>query len=1752
MKKVFTSSSLWSCLIALVMMMASQSAWAEYVKLTALSGTGGTGGEGYPSLVDAKENTKMGHSFDPNNPERDQAWIVVKAEKPVVPSWYFLVTGGDTGSYPTRNWKSWNIYGGNFASDAEAVRDINDPAAAGWTLIDERQGEPLPEANTANKNFQFNESDGATAYQYFWIEITESVQGSDIWLQMSEWGLGTYSEFAKYLEDLANQQTGTDEPVIYTIISGDRNDNSGEGLAKLFDGDISTKWGNGFSPKNYGATSGGAYFIVKTSRAMAPTYYKLVTGNDNASWNNRNWQDWQIYGMASSDVPNGKPDRASDKWVLLDRKDNITKEQLPDKNMFTVIFNLSEENTTEYQYFKVEIDKTQGAGYMQMGEFSLGDEYTLAIDRNAIVKAAEATYDPDLFAEKALIDQLGQAIEDTRNCNDPFTLGNLNATVDDLTSQVTTSASQYAELITARNLATNLINADNLKDAAMAYAQAWISETDVIAPNDNDYPVGNFGYIKANRQITGTQAVAEAKRIVEYLNANIKIIDDPIYATYTALAGSGGFGGEDHSMLIDGDRENTKWCSNSLPGWMIFKTDKPIKPSYYGLVTGGDTYSYPDRNWKSWKIYAANFDSDEEATAESDKWVLIDDKNNVGTDILRTTNKFESYINLSIGCTEPYQYFMIKDVYAWGGLMQMNEFTFYNQGNLEEYREDFISEFADYDPLESPAYKGYTDEFAAKYAELQTTGSAPDMMRLKNELKDVQELIATSVAKYEEYQEWCTQLSNEGPASEELQAWFEGYTTENVAPNELFANGTQAYILENLQLDNEAIGAAAGWDIRYDDNGKETGRTEILPSGEIGYIQSMVKAATDGTYILLGGHTEGQWGDGFYGHLIDGIALNSTEVDPETGQETKVNATKWGGQADANGNTYIIFRTAGKTNPFFYTLTTGNDTGRFYERNWGTWYIYGANFDYDTQATKDAEGWVLIDTKENIGQDRLHPVDAEPSYFGFSTETTESYTYYKVVVTKAFKGDAIQMNELHFGTEEEFEDIKQDYISAANEFDTNVVAEQSLLDEYNETVGDIDECTNMEALFRINYELETLREKITESAAAYAKYQAAVDEVVDYLEANNLDDSEAKTILTNYLASEPVAPSEELYPNGSSAYILEEHVLADSVVIGEIEFLETLKTAAVAAGYGPGMDVSSLIVNRTFKKAGEMLKDEEGAEIGREAEGWNGNIYRTATDADDNNIFAAELCVGNAKFDVNQTLTGLKNGFYKVTLNAGYRANGDVRSYNHAAMAYANDVMTYVPVVREDMAKDKETSWQGDHYDRAIYALDEVGYEPTGDAAVDSAEIGYVIWGCEGAAHAFAQGRYAITMVAKVTDGTLTIGVKNEGTKGSEWTGIGNFGLVYLGEEDGADDFIANALQDAANYNAARINTLTAYNPEEELFGQGDVYVPINIYEESEFTYSDRPNFPAVMKEALKENSGVPTYEAEVAIGETMKAVYDAKKAYAALYEAQQKVGEHWSDYYLQDEALNDDIYGTGEALNAGTYDDADAALEAKAALYEKWPDYLRIKEAYKVDILSDENLSFDLLATDPNAKRYNPYIVLYDMYEPLEKDEIILAFEYTAEQNLENGVFYYAAPGLQTDVEDSIPTLAAAVDWTPVYYNISNGIKEYKFGSATDHSIHWHFNNKQVPAGEELSLQARNFRFITMAQMKAEGGTLLNGVKGDNNEDGEVNLADAQTILGLMARDADVSENPAADVNGDNEINLADYQTVLGLMAQQ
>lgn len=1708
MKKLFTSGTLWSCFVAMAMLMASQSARAEYFKLTAVDGMlsygqSALGAETYDKLVDADINTKWGGWFDNSLSDEDsypvntdasanKMWIIVKAEKAVVPEFYFLVTGNDTGSGENykRNWASWKIYGGNFESDDQAVRE-----GEGWTLIDNKEDEPLPAQNFAPVNLDFSTAP-TTAYQYFWIEITESVAGEDIYLQMAEWGLGTYGDFEAYKKAEADKGTGTDEPVNYFFLQVDSNTAgfSNEGGGNLFDGKSDTKWCTSFTDREKGETTNGSYIIFKASRAMAPSYYTLTTANDTQSNPGRNWKQWQIYGMNAAD--DESVTRDADGWVLLDDKTSVPTgtglNQLPAANFTKSMFTLSEENTTEYRYFKIELDKVVTSGLMQMADIALGDAYTVILDRSTIADAASANFDPNLFAEKALLDQMEALIAQVNACTDPVQLGELSAAVDAKTAEINVSAGNYGELTTARNQAVFAIEGGELKEEAVAYLTAWISETQVIAPND-EYPVGNYGYIKANRQLTGAEAVAESKRINEYIFNHAANIPDAIYSVYKFLSGTtdNWNAAEGPEYLIDGDRDNTKWgTATAGDRFLIFKSinpdteeNEPIQPTYYGLVTGGDTSSYPDRNWKNWKIFAANFDSDEEATKNSDKWVLIDNKQNVGTDILKTTSLFESYIYLSEGCAEPYTYFKIE-VYQTGG-MQMNEFTFYNTGNFVEYRESFIAEFEDYSPDDyKPAYSGYINGYKDKYEELCNTVSAPDLMKIKNELVDMQGLIDESNALYITYQDVVAELEGLSIDAESLGAWQTGYTTENVGPCAKYIRGTYAYILDENQLgklDNEGI----------------TTETE--------YLQRIINAVENDLYILIGGHTESEWGDGFYGNLIDGIAVDSEEKDDEGNPIQK--GTKWGGNADANGNTYIIFRAYDPVNPFFYTLTTGNDTQIHPGRNWGTWYIYGANFEGDGDATKDAEGWVLIDAKENVGQDRLHPVNAEPSFFGFSTETTEAYTYYKVVVTKAYSGVQIQMNELHFGTPEEFEEIKAEYKAAANDYDTEVVAQQALIDEYVSSIDAIDECQNMEALFRANYVLETLRNQIDASAAMYGELKEKVEETQAYLAENPLTESEALTKLVNYMTTDE-EPS-ETYPNGTFSYIYDDHVLADSIIAEEIEFLHAMKAAAVAVGYGKGMVITDLIVNPTFAKAGEMLKDEKGNNIGREATGWDGYIYRTANAGDD--IYAAEFCNVNAIFDVNQTISNLKNGYYKVTLNAAYRANGDDRmlSYNYAAMAYANGATTFVPVLREDAA-DEETAWTGTYPDKQIYNADSTEV------------IGYGVWGCEGAANAFAQGRYAITLVAQVTDGTLTIGVKNGGTKGNEWTAVGNFGLTYLGE---AEADAAAALAEVAEYNAARITTLT------ELY--------VSLVDELE-DYSDAPNFSAAQKAVLKENSGVATYEAEQVVGETMESVYETKKAYLALFDASQKVYEKWSNYSDKEE---DAVYETRANLDEGVYEDADAAWAAKAKLYADYPDYLEMTGNGKVGDLQQDEFGFDIVTTGARA-----YLSLHNLYEPLEEDDVILTFEYNAAQDIENGLFMYETPQLMTDVKDEIPTLPATNEWTKVYYNVSKAVKQLKFGSAVDHGIRWYINY-DASATDPLTLGARNFHIITKAQMKAEGGKALNGAEGDLNGDGKIDIADAVSVLNIMAEGID---NPEADLNGDGKVDIADFVSALNLMAQQ
>lgn len=1039
------------------------------------------------------------------------------------------------------------------------------------------------------------------------------------------------------------------------------------------------------------------------------------------------------------------------------------------------------------------------------------------------------------------------------------------------------------------------------------------------------------------------------------------------------------------------------------------------------------------------------------------------------------------------------------------GMIQMNEFTFYNMGNFREYRESFVQDVQD--SLSSAnldiedgivAKKDLLDEFNSKFEEMKGATDAPSLMELKNRLMELITEIRISSEKYAEYAD-AVEAYSESDFSDYPQAyaWAQGYFNENVAANDLYVRGTKQYILENMPLDNDEITA------------------------EIEYLESMYLAAVspeDAGYIVLGGNTVGQWGDGHYKHIVDNI-VDRPVLDAEGNQ--KVNAagekmydTKWGGEASATGETYVIFRTIDATNPYFYTLTTGGDTYSYKGRNWKTWEIYGANFAGDGAATKDAEGWVLLDKKENIGQNRLHPESMTASYFGFNQkENLGDYIYYKVVVYAAYSGNAIQMQELRFGTEEEFDVIKDEYETEA-EFDTDVVAEQALLDEYEAKKESIEECTNMEDLFAIHDELENLKKAIKASVATYGLYSDQVDDLKTYLEENSLEESEALTVLKSYL-EDTVEPN-DAFANGSAAYVLENHVLADSVVVEEGEFMESLKKAAVVAGYVAGTDITSMIVNRSFANAEQVL-DEKGEKVSGKmvAEGWDGYIFGHGTN-EAKTMSAAEFCNESAKFNVSQTMTGMKNGYYQIKLNAGFRPNGNINSFNYAAMAYANDVKTFVPAVREYMEEDKNAAWTGSIADKEIYACDLYTDESqwAQDAEIDSVVVGYVIWGVQGTINAILHDRYEITMVAQVTDGNLTFGLKNDGTTvGGDWMGAGNFRLTYLGEEATAD-----AVAAAVASNAERAKTLT------------ETYVIPEDAASSASDYKATPNFAAVQKEALS------TIGSDlVAAGNLFQNIYDTKAAYYDLCVYKDAVYNKWINHPAKE--LDDDIYAILDALMEGTYASAAEADAAKDALLAKYPDYLEIdlNKLSSTDVNEDSSNAFEYSVV---ADGQQPYVYFKNFYEPLTNNvkRTVLTFEYKSETAIEGGNFLFGTPYVSASHTIAAPALVATSEWTTVSIDITEAIKTWEFGKAVDHVIRWDIVGENT--ADNIALNVRN---MIVAETDV--------VTGDVNGDGEVTIADFSALINIILNEGN---DKVADINGDGEVTIADASALINIILAQ
>ena len=377
----------------------------------ALDWAAGNWGDGPGSnLVDKKENTKWGGNFQGTDPQ-----YVIFRGKPMQPFFYKLVTGNDTATNTGRNWKTWKVFGGNFASEAEATKD-----AEGWVVLDDREEvseEYLPMKNFYPATFDFNKG-VSEAYSYYKVEVYAPHSG--IQHQMSEMYLCTQEEFeairAPYVEEFVEFADGLDELVVETtmeeakttfaelydelkttadavrltkiyndlvalrealeasaafvagdnaqVLDGNTAWGDNENWTKLVDGNIQTKWGGGMP-------EGGSYVIFKTYEAKTYNQYMLVTGNDTKNSPDRNWKTWKIYGIAGK-VTDSSATRDNAAWTLLDQKTDIGQDRLPGANFAPAYFNFSEEWTKSYKYFKIEVEAAyNNGGSIQMSEFKM-------------------------------------------------------------------------------------------------------------------------------------------------------------------------------------------------------------------------------------------------------------------------------------------------------------------------------------------------------------------------------------------------------------------------------------------------------------------------------------------------------------------------------------------------------------------------------------------------------------------------------------------------------------------------------------------------------------------------------------------------------------------------------------------------------------------------------------------------------------------------------------------------------------------------------------------------------------------------------------------------------------------------------------------------------------------------------------------------------------------------------------------------------------------------------------------------------------------------------------------------------------------------------------------------------------------------------------------------------------------------------------------------------------------------------------
>lgn len=155
----------------------------------------------------------------------------------------------------------------------------------------------------------------------------------------------------------------------------------------------------------------------------------------------------------------------------------------------------------------------------------------------------------------------------------------------------------------------------------------------------------------------------------------------------------------------------------------------------------------------------------------------------------------------------------------------------------------------------------------------------------------------------------------------------------------------------------------------------------------------------------------------------------------------------------------------------------------------------------------------------------------------------------------------------------------------------------------------------------------------------------------------------------------------------------------------------------------------------------------------------------------------------NANFDYYQEVTGLQNGVYRLTAQAFYRtgSNGAAESGRET-----DEILAWLYV----NGTQKEIHNIMDYYRNYDELYNAVNTDITGncyprtDVTDAEGNTVYTPNGQNSASAFFQLGLYQNEVYGVVTDGTLRIGIRSEGTIGDRWTLFDNFHVYYAGMDE--------------------------------------------------------------------------------------------------------------------------------------------------------------------------------------------------------------------------------------------------------------------------------------------------------------------------------------------------------------------------------